>query len=79
MTERLLEIDPDASIKCYGQEINEETFAIAKADMLIKGGNAENMKHGDTLSASSQSFSSKYPRISLGPLPASPANRGEPF
>lgn len=51
MTERLLEIDPDASIKCYGQEINEETFAIAKADMLIKGGNAENMKHGDTLSA----------------------------
>ena len=50
MTERLLELDKDASIKCFGQELNEETFAIAKADMLIKGGNAENMKHGDTLS-----------------------------
>ena len=50
MTERLFELDKDASIKCFGQELNEETFAIAKADMLIKGGNAENMKHGDTLS-----------------------------
>ena len=50
MTERLEDIDPDASVKCFGQELNEETFAIAKADMLIKGGNAENMKHGDTLS-----------------------------
>ena len=50
MTERLEAIDPDASIKCFGQELNEETFAIAKADMLIKGGNADNMKHGNTLS-----------------------------
>lgn len=50
MTERLYEIDSFASIKCFGQELNEETFAIAKADMLIKGGDAENMKHGDTLS-----------------------------
>jgi type I restriction enzyme M protein len=50
MTERLLELDPEASIKCFGQELNEETFAIAKADMLIKGGDAENMKHGNTLS-----------------------------
>ena len=50
MTERLLAIDNDASIKCFGQELNEETYAIAKADMLIKGGDAENMKHGNTLS-----------------------------
>ncbi|MDE5797838.1 MAG: type I restriction-modification system subunit M N-terminal domain-containing protein, partial [Treponemataceae bacterium] len=35
MTERLLELDENASIKCFGQELNEETFAIAKADMLI--------------------------------------------
>ena len=34
----------------FGQELNEQTFAIAKANMLIKGGNAENMKHGNTLS-----------------------------
>ena len=50
MSDSLLEIDPDASIKCFGQEINEQTFAIAKADMLIKGGDAGNMKHGNTLS-----------------------------
>ena len=50
MTERLTAIDPDASIKCFGQELNEETYAIAKADMLIKGGDADNMKHGNTLS-----------------------------
>ena len=29
MTERLLEIDPDASVKCFGQELNEETYAIS--------------------------------------------------
>lgn len=50
MTERLLELDKNASVKCFGQELNEETYAIAKADMLIKGGDADNMKHGDTLS-----------------------------
>lgn len=50
MTERLIELDPDAEISCFGQELNEETYAIAKADMLIKGGNADNMKHGNTLS-----------------------------
>ncbi len=37
-------------LKCFGQEFNPETFAIAKADMLIKGKNADNMKFGDTLS-----------------------------
>ena len=50
LTERLLTIDPDADITCFGQELNEQTFAIAKADMLIKGQNADNMKHGNTLS-----------------------------
>ena len=45
----LLEIDPDADITTYGQELNEQTFAIAKADTLIKGGNADNMRQGDTL------------------------------
>lgn len=50
MTERLLALDEDASVKCFGQELNPETYAIAKADMLIKGGDADNMKIGDTLS-----------------------------
>lgn len=49
LTERFMQIDPEAEITSYGQELNNQTFAIAKADMLIKGGNAENMKQGDTL------------------------------
>lgn len=50
MSEKLREIDPDASLVEFGQELNEQTFAIAKANMLIKGGDAGNMKHGNTLS-----------------------------
>lgn len=50
LSEKLYEIDADASLTEFGQELNEQTFAIAKANMLIKGGNAENMKHGNTLS-----------------------------
>ena len=50
LDERLLEINPQADLKCYGQEFNPETFAIAKADMLIKGKNADDMRFGDTLS-----------------------------
>jgi type I restriction enzyme M protein len=45
-----LEIDPDAQITEFGQELNEQTFAIAKANVLIKGGDADNMRHGNTLS-----------------------------
>lgn len=33
----------------YGQEINEKTYAIAKSDLLIKGEDAENIKHGNTI------------------------------
>ena len=50
LTERLAEINPEADLTCFGQEFNPETYAIAKADMLIKGGNASGMKFGDTLS-----------------------------
>lgn len=50
LTECLQEINPEADLTCFGQEFNPETYAIAKADMLIKGGNASGMKFGDTLS-----------------------------
>lgn len=50
LSEKLHEIDPDANLTEFGQELNEQTFAIAKANMLIKGGDADNMKHGNTLS-----------------------------
>ena len=50
LTERVKDINDEADLKCFGQEFNPETYAIAKADMLIKGGNASGMKFGDTLS-----------------------------
>lgn len=50
LDEKLKQINPNSELQCYGQEFNPETFAIAKADMLIKGKNADNMKFGDTLS-----------------------------
>ena len=50
LTERLKDINPEAELTCFGQEFNPETYAIAKADMLIKGGNASGMMYGDTLS-----------------------------
>jgi len=50
LTERIQEINPESSLTCFGQEFNPETYAIAKADMLIKGGNASGMMYGDTLS-----------------------------
>lgn len=46
LSEKLYEIDADAQLTEFGQELNEQTFAI----VLIKGGNADNMMHGNTLS-----------------------------
>lgn len=50
MTERLTALDSEADVKLFGQELNPETYAIAKADMLIRGGNSDNMRQGNTLS-----------------------------
>lgn len=50
MEERMAALDKAAKLICYGQEINPFTFGIAKADMLIRGGDPDNMQFGDTLS-----------------------------
>lgn len=49
MEERIRALDSEAEIICYGQEFNPFTFGIAKADMLIRGGDPENMQFGNTL------------------------------
>ena len=49
MTDRIHQLNEKVQVDCYGQELNPETYAIAKADMLIKGGDADNFKQGDTL------------------------------
>lgn len=49
MTDRLHQLNKNVQVDCFGQELNPETYAIAKADMLIKGGDADNFRQGDTL------------------------------
>lgn len=49
MEERLKALDPEAEVTVFGQEINEQTYAIAKADTMIRGGNPDNMRLGNTL------------------------------
>lgn len=43
-------VNPALEVYLYGQELNEKTYAIAKADMLMKGENPENIKRENTLS-----------------------------
>lgn len=44
------ELNPQAVMRAYGQELNPESYAICKADMLIKGQEVGNIKLGNTLS-----------------------------
>ncbi len=50
MEERIHELNSDIEVNCFGQEFNPSTYAIAKADMMIRGGDPNNMRYGDTLS-----------------------------
>jgi type I restriction enzyme M protein len=49
--EHLAELNPDARLVMYGQELNPESYAICKADMLIKGQDIANIIFGNTLSS----------------------------
>ena len=49
--EHLAELNPDARLVMFGQELNPESYAICKADMLIKGQDIANIVFGNTLSA----------------------------
>ena len=43
-------LNSSSRMLCYGQELNAQTYAICKADMLIKGEDSNNIRHGNTLS-----------------------------
>ena len=49
--EYLLSMNPQAKLAVYGQELNDESYAICKADMMIKGEEANNIKSGNSFSA----------------------------
>ncbi len=46
--QHLTDFNPDAKLEVFGQEINPESYAICKSDMLIKGQNPSNIKFGNT-------------------------------
>ena len=48
--ELLAELNPDGELAVYGQELNGESFAICKADMLIKGQYADRIRYGNSFS-----------------------------
>ena len=48
--EHLAELNPQARLTMFGQELNDESYAICKADMLIKGQDVANIVAGNTLS-----------------------------
>lgn len=53
------ELNPQAVMRGYGQELNPESYAICKADMLIKGQDVSNIKLGNTLS-NDQLYTDKF-------------------
>ena len=48
--EYLHELNPDARLEVFGQELNPESYAICKSDLMIKGQNASNIKKGNSIS-----------------------------
>ncbi|HWV16759.1 MAG TPA: class I SAM-dependent DNA methyltransferase [Cellvibrio sp.] len=57
--EYVYEHNPNARMAAFGQELNPESYAICKADMLIKGQEVSNIKWGNTLS-NDQLYASKF-------------------
>ncbi|MBI9087130.1 MAG: SAM-dependent DNA methyltransferase [Desulfobacterales bacterium] len=53
------ELNPQAVMRAFGQELNPESYAICKADMLIKGQDVTNIKLGNTLSGD-QLYADKF-------------------
>ncbi|MCL2779134.1 MAG: N-6 DNA methylase [Polyangiaceae bacterium] len=46
--EYLHELNPDADLKVFGQELNPESYAVCKSDLIIKGQNPENIVRGNS-------------------------------
>jgi len=55
----VFELNPNAVMRAFGQELNPESYAICKADMLIKGQEVDRIKLGNTLS-NDQLYADKF-------------------
>jgi type I restriction enzyme M protein len=65
-SEVLSELNKSTNLQLFGQELQPETCAIAKSDMLIKGYRAESIRHGNTIS-DDQFQSAKFDYIISNP------------
>lgn len=63
--EYLRELNPDAELKVYGQELNSESYAICKSDMMIKGQDPEHIVRGNSFSGSTQRAA--HQNVAAGP------------
>jgi type I restriction enzyme M protein len=54
--EYLNDLNPDARLEVFGQELNDESYAICKSDMLIKGQNPSNIKFGNSFTVDGLEF-----------------------
>lgn len=67
------DINPEADIHLYGQELNPQTYALSKADMLIKGEDPDNIKGGDKDHAKASTLSNdQFFGLSFDYLAANP-------
>ncbi|MEV7380534.1 type I restriction-modification system subunit M [Streptomyces lydicus] len=48
--DRIKALNPDATVEVYGQELNPESWAICRSDLMIKGQNPENIRFGNSFS-----------------------------
>ena len=64
--EYVRELNPQAVLRAFGQELNPESYAICKADMLIKGQDVTNIKLGNTLS-NDQLYADKFDYMLANP------------
>ncbi len=52
--ERLTAMNPNAHLECYGQELNDESYAMCRADLMIKGQTSSNIRPGNSLAKPTQ-------------------------
>ncbi|WP_333762992.1 type I restriction-modification system subunit M [Streptomyces sp. IBSBF 2390] len=48
--DHILSLNPDATVEVYGQELNPESWAICRSDLMIKGQDPENIRFGNSFS-----------------------------
>jgi type I restriction enzyme M protein len=68
--EHLTAMNPKARLTMFGQELNPESYAICKADMLIKGQDVDNIVFGKAQSANSPTLSKELTNAIIDALAA---------